>query len=698
MQKLRSEHPNIYSVYSRDEASGMSQKSMEPLRNLRSEPERKIVPDAVVLELYKKMVGVYYIEERLRILTRQGKISFLASTRGHEKAQVGTVMMLKPRHDWFFPYYREKAIAYALGMPVKDIFLHMLSREGDPSSNGRNMPEHFSSRELNLVSQTACTGTQFLPAVGMAKALKKDGSDAIVYVSSGEGAASEGEFAEAINWATREELPVLFLIQNNGYAISVPQNAQTTSELHRIAAGFGLPSYHVDGTWYESMYRTMPGLIRRMREGSGPVLIEAEVVRLDSHSSSDDQTKYRSEEELKRARERDPIMLTEKYILRHQLLSQDEMKSMRSGIEAEVNAAADEADAAPQPAPGRIMAHIYSDKTPFFKEKEPAYVSEDTISMVEALNRALREEMERNPKIVMWGEDIADPKGGVFGVTRGLTNLYPDRVQNSPLAEASIVGVGGGMAIGGYKPIVEIQFADYSWPAFMQMRDEIPTLRWRSNGTWSDPMVVRMASGGRIKGGPFHSTCPEALYAHTPGWYIVFPSNAEDAKGLLKTAARSDDPVLFLEHKRLYRHISAKTREPDADYLIPFGKGKIKRQGTAATVVTWGATVYTALALADEFDLEVIDLRTIVPMDDEMVFASVRKTNRVLVLHEDSVTLGWGAEVAARIASKCFEHLDAPVMRLGAKDSFVASAVSLEEEVLPSVEDVRREVTTLLKY
>src|SRR3989454_8803016 len=440
----------------------MSRRSMETPTKFMTDPNRTIVPDAVVKELFQKMLGVYYIEERLKILTRQGKISFLASTRGHEKTQVGTVILLKPGHDWFFPYYREKAIAYALGMPMKDIFLHMLSREGDPSSNGRNMPEHFSLRELNLVSQTACTGTQFLPAVGMAKALKKDGADAVVYVSSGEGATSEGEFAEALNWATREELPVLFLIQNNGYAISVPQNAQTTSEVHRIAAGFGLPSYHVDGTWYESMYKVMPPVIQRMREGGGPALIEAEVVRLDAHSSSDDQTKYRSEEELKRARERDPIMLTEKYILQHRLLSQDEIKGMRDKIQAEVNAAADEADAAPQPESGQITEHIYSDKTPFFEEKEPAYVSQDTISMVEALNRALREEMERNPKIVMWGEDIADPKGGVFGVTRGLTNLYPDRVQNSPLAEASIVGVAGGTAIGGDKPIVGIQFGDYS--------------------------------------------------------------------------------------------------------------------------------------------------------------------------------------------------------------------------------------------
>jgi 2-oxoisovalerate dehydrogenase E1 component len=675
----------------------MAGKAVEPPSNAQTE-DRRIIPDPVVKELYRKMLGVYYIEERLKILTRQGKISFHASTRGHEKAQIGTVMLMKPGHDWFFPYYREKAIAYALGMSPKDIFWHMLSREGESSSNGRNMPEHFSSRQLHLVAQTACTGTQFLPAVGMAKALKKDGSDAIVYTSGGEGATSEGEFFEAINWAIREELPVLFVIQNNGYAISVPQNCQTTSEIHRIAAGFGLSTKRVDGTWYEPLYQTLPPLIERMRQGGGPALIEAEVVRLDSHSSSDDQMKYRSSEEMAKARERDPILLTEKYLLKRGIYNEEEIQQIRSEIQAEINAAADEADAAPQPEVGHILTHIYSDRTPLFEETQPQYVSEDTISMVEAINRGLREEMERNPKIVMWGEDVADPKGGVFGVTRGLTNLYPDRVQNSPLAEASIVGVAGGMAIGGYKPIVEIQFADYSWPAFMQMRNEIPTLRWRSNGTWSDPLVVRIASGGRIKGGPFHSCCPEALFAHIPGWYIVFPSNAEDAKGLLKTAARADDPVIFLEHKRLYRHITSKAREPNADFLIPFGKGKIKRAGNAATVITWGATVYTALEIADEYDLEVIDLRTIVPMDNEIVFNSVRKTNRALVLHEDSVSLGWGAEVVARIAANCLEHLDAPIVRLGAKDCFVPSAVSLEDEVLPSVEQLRGEVEKLLRY
>jgi 2-oxoisovalerate dehydrogenase E1 component len=656
------------------------------------------VPDEVAKELYRKMLGVFYVEERLKILGRQGKISFQASTRGHEKVQIGTVMLMKPGHDWFYTYYREKAIAYALGVSPRDIFLHMLSREGDPSSNGRNMPEHYSSRRLNLVSQTACTGTQYLIAVGTAKALKKDGSDAIVYVSSGEGATSEGEFFESMNWAAREKLPVLFVIQNNGYAISVTQEEQTAFRIHEMAAGFGLPSFRVEGTWYEPLYETLPPLIAKMRKGGGPVLIETDVVRLDSHSSSDDQAKYRSPEEMAAVRKRDPLMQTERYLLKNGIYSQAEVEQLRKDIQAAIDQAADEADAAPQPEPGKITTRIYSGERPVFEEAAPKYVSEDTISMVEAINRGLKEELERNPRVVMWGEDIADPKGGVFGVTKGLSTAYPERVQNSPLAEASIVGVAGGMAVAGYKPVVEIQFADYAWPAFMQMRNEIPTLRWRSYGAWKNPLVVRMAVGGRIKGGPFHSTSPEALYAHTPGWYICYPSSAEDAKALIKTAIRCDDPVIFLEHKRLYRHIASKSREPVADFALPFGKGKIKHGGKAATVITWGSTVYTALEIAAEFDLEVIDLRTIVPMDEELVFNSIRKTSRALVLHEDSVSLGWGAEVVARIVANCFEHLDAPVLRVGAKDSFVPSALSLEDETLPSTEDLRKAVEKLLAY
>ena len=620
-----------------------------------------------------------------------------------QKVQVGMSILLRPKHDWFYTYYREKGVAVALGMPLKDVFLGMLSRDGDPNSGGVNMPEQWSSRELKLVAQTACTGTQYLPAVGMAKACKQDGTDQVVYVSSGEGATSEGEFFEALNWAHREKLPVLFVVQNNGYAISVPQASQTASKIHQIAEGFGLPVYHLDGTWFEPMYQLVPPLIERIRKGDGPALIECNVIRLDSHSSSDDQRKYRSDTEIEAMQERDPVLQTENYLLRHDLLTAARIKEMREQIKAEVDEAADEADSHPLPTNYDFLAHVYSKNLPVTEEREPTYITEEPISMVQALNRGLREEMERNPKIVMWGEDIGDPKGGVFGVTRGLGEAFPGRVVNAALAEASIVGIASGMATGGYNPIVEIQFADYIWPAFMQMRDEIATLRWRGDGAWGCPMVVRVACGGYIKGGPWHSANIEAFYAHIPGWYVVYPSCASDAKGLIKTAARCEDPVLFLEHKGLYRRIDARTPETDADYLVPFGKGRVRRAGDDLTIVTWGSTVYLALKAAEEleeqgYSTEVIDLRSIAPWDHELVFESVKKTSRVLIAHEDSLTMGFGAEVAARISDECFDWLDAPVARVGSEDCFVPAAANLELEVLPAVEDVRAAAERLLRY
>ena len=670
---------------------------------VKSESDRGIIPDKMVIELHHKMLTVFYIEERMKLFTRQGKCSFLASTRGHEKLQVGTVMLMRPRHDWFFTYYREKAIAVALGMPLKDIFLGMLSRAGDPNSGARNMPEHFSSRDLNLVSMTACTGTQYLNAVGAAKALRYEGSDAVVYVSSGEGTTSEGEFFEALNWAAREKLPVLFVVQNNGYAISVAEATQHVAEMHRIARAFGMPAYNLDGTWYEPMYQTLPPVLERIRMGQGPALIEGEVIRIDPHSSSDDQKKYRSEEELRELVERDPILQTEKYLVKRKIFTKQQLQEIRSEIEAEVTRAAEEADQVPQPDPAIATLHIYDAPGPFFEEKPPRYLSEQPVSMVEAINHALHEETERNPKIVMWGEDIGDPKGGVFGVTKGLSTKYPDRVQNSALAEASICGIAAGAAILGHKPIVEIQFADYIWPGFLQLRDEIPTVRWRSDNAWTCPVVMRVACGGYIKGGPWHSTNIETFFAHTPGWYVVYPSCAEDAKGLLKTAARANDPVLFLEHKGLYRRMQARTPEPDAEYLIPFGKARIRRPGNDLTVVSWGSMVHLALEVAEQMaaqgkSIEVIDLRTITPWDQEAVYASVRKTNRVLVAHEDSLTGGFGAEVVARIMENCFQHLDAPAMRVAAQDCFVPSAATLEAEVLPSAADVRAAAEKLLAY
>jgi 2-oxoisovalerate dehydrogenase E1 component len=667
--------------------------------------DARAIPDELTLELYRRMLTVFYVEERMKIFVRQGKCSFQASTRGHEQLQVAMALLLAPGRDWFFSYYRSKALAIGLGLPLTDLFLGMLSREGDPNSNGRNMPEHFSSRELHLVAQTACTGTQYLPAVGMAEAVKRDDPGAIVYVTSGEGATSEGEFFEALNWASRERLPVLFVVQNNGYAISVPQREQTASEIHRIADGFAVPSATVDGTRFDAIYRTVPPLVDRLRRGEGPVLVEAFVIRMDPHSSSDDQRKYRTAEELAELAARDPLATTEASLLDRALLTRAGVEALRAEIKAAVDRAADEADAAPAPAATDLLAHIYAVPEPAAGDgaAPPHTGSAEPVTLIDAINHGLREEMARNPKIVMWGEDIADPKGGVFGVTRGLSTAFPDRVRNSPLAEASIVGVAGGMAIGGYKPIVEIQFADYLWPGFMQIRDEIATVRWRSQGVWTCPVVVRIAVGGYIKGGPWHSACVEAFFAHVPGWYVVFPSSAEDAKGLIKTAARAQDPVVFLEHKGLYRRPQAKAPEPDADCLVPFGRGRLRRIGTDVTIVTWGSTVYLALELARQLgadgpSLEIIDLRTIVPFDEELVYASVRKTNRVVIAHEDAVTMGFGAEIAARIAQNCFSALDAPVLRVAALDSFVPSAPALELAVLPSVETLQAAVEQTMAF
>ena len=667
-------------------------------------PQRAQISPEVLRTLYEKMLTLYYVEERTKVFVKSNKCSFHASSRGHEKLQIAITMLLEPGKDWFFPYYREKALMVGLGMPLKDIFLGMLSREGDPNSNGRNMSEHFSSRPLKVVSPTACTGTQYLQALGMAKAVKARGADEVVYVSSGEGATSEGEFFETLNWAGRENVPLLFVVQNNGYAISVPQSTQTGARITDMARGFRIRTVEVDGTRFTEMYTKLKPLIREMRKAKTPLLVEGHVLRLESHSSSDDQLKYRTADELDAVRQRDPIAHTEQQLMQMGVLTASEKDALHERVRAEVDAAAEAADAHPMPDPAKVMEHIYSGYQPVTSERAPRPISDAPVTMVDAINHGLREEMERDEKIVMWGEDIADPKGGVFGVTRGLTDAFPKRVGNSPLAEASIVGVGHGMAIGGFRPVVEIQFGDYSFPGYMQMRNEIPTLRWRSSGTWTTPMVVRVAVGGYIRGGPFHSQNIETLYAHTPGWLIAFPSNAADAKGLIKTACRMDDPVMFFEHKGLYRQVYSKSLEPDAEYLIPFGKARVVREGSDVTVVTWGSGVYRATQAAQKLaddrgaQVEILDLRTLVPLDVDAIMASVRKTSKVLVLHEAPLFGGMGGEIAAMVADEAFEFLDAPVKRIGAMDTFVPFAGNLEAVVLPSTEDVHASLTELLDY
>jgi 2-oxoisovalerate dehydrogenase E1 component len=654
------------------------------------------------LELYRKALTVFYLEERMKIFAKQGRCSFLASSRGHIITQAGFASLLRAGHDCFFTYYRSKGTAVGAGLPLRDIFLGMLGREGDPNSGGRNMPEHFSSKALNYVSMTACTASQYLIALGAAKAMKQDGSDAVVYVESGEAATSEGEFLESLNWASREALPVLFVVQNNGFAISTRQPMQTGSSVRRIAEGFGVDAVEIDGKSASAVYEHARRAIAKIRRGEGPVLIEAKVVRLEPHSSSDDQRKYRTPEELTEVATLDPLLRLERELLARGSLKNVEVIDLRQEIKTQVDAAAEWADGQPQPSDGDLLAHVFSVAVETVP-REPTPISQEPITLIDAINHGLKEEMLRDPKIVMWGQDIDDPNGGVFGVTRGLGEAFPGRVTNAPLAEASIAGVAGGMAIAGYKPIIEMQFGDYLWPAAMQLRDEIPTVRWRSKGVWTCPVVLRVPVGGYIKGGPWHSACVESFFAHIPGWKVVFPSSADDAKGLIKAAARSQDPVVFREHKALYRKMQAKAFEPDEDYVVPFGKGRVRRQGNDLSIVTWGHSVYLALELARQMEaegvsLEIVDLRSIVPLDEEIIYATVGKTNRVIIAHEDSLTMGFGAEIAARIAENCIDSLDAPVVRVTAHDSFVPSAPNLEEAVLPSVNSLRKAVERLLRY
>lgn len=650
------------------------------------------------------------IDNKAMNLLRQGKSFFHIAGSGHEAIQIAVASQLNPKVDWLFPYYRDLALVLYSGVTAKDFFLQCFGKADDPACGGRQLPCHFGTRNhINIPAQSSPTGTQFLQATGTALASVKQGINSISYVSSGEGTTSQGEFHEAVNWASREKLPVLFVIQNNKFAISVPVSQQSGGEGHSIASmmsGYAnLLRIRVDGTDFFESFRVVAEAIEYIKSGKGPVLIEAETVRLLSHSSSDDQKKYRDEAELKREADQDPIRKFLNHIKLNGIFTQEEIEEITDGIFDEISAAADEAEKSENPKAETATRYTFDEsglkETFEYEKNQPQGKS---IVMVDAINHALNEEMEKNEKIYVFGEDIADGKGGVFTATKGLSTKYgEERVFNSPLAEASIVGVATGMALAGLRPVVEIQFGDYIWPAFMQYKDELATIRYRSNNEWFAPVVSRVAVGGYIHGGLYHSQNVESIFAHVPGIYIVYPSNAADAKGLLKTAMRINDPVLFCEHKGLYRQSFATTPEPDSEYMIPFGKAKIVREGRDISVISYGATmweaVFAARRLEDEgFSVEVIDIRTIVPLDEETIYNSVRKTGKAIVIHEDTLTAGFGAEIAARISENCFRFLDGPIKRYAAKDSHIPYAPVLEAAVLPTREGTYLAIKELLNY
>lgn len=662
------------------------------------------------LKNFRLMYLARKIDDKAMNLLRQGKTFFHIAGSGHEAVQVAMGSQMDPQKDWYFPYYRDLAITLSAGVSAKDFFLQCFAKADDPMSGGRQLPAHWGyTREKNFPSQSSPTGTQFLQAVGAALALKRQGIDGISYVSSGEGTTSQGEFHEAVNWAAREKLPVIFIIQNNKYAISVHVSQQSGGQGHSIAhmmAGYdNLLRMTIDGTDFMESFDACKKAITHAKNGKGPVLIEADVIRLLSHSSSDDQKKYRKPEELEEELGRDPIAKLEKILVDEKIATAAEIEEIKESVHTEIKEAADEASAMPNPEPDTAEKYVVDEsgfrETLEYEKNEP---SGNKIVVVDAINHALHEEMERNDKMYIFGEDIADNKGGVFTATKGLSNKYGlERVFNSPLAEASIAGVAAGMALCGLKPVVEIQFGDYIWPAFHQIKNEIATFRYRSNNEWITPVVIRVAVGGYIHGGLYHSQCIESIFSHIPGLFIAFPSNAADAKGLLKTAARINDPVLFLEHKGLYRQSFATSPEPDADYLLPFGKAKVMREGTDITVISYGLSawdsVFAARKLEEEgYSVEVIDIRTIAPLDEDTIYQSVKKTNKAIVIHEDTLTTGFGAEIAARISDRCFQWLDGPVKRLAAKDSHIPYSPVLENEILPSRDLTYRKIKELLEF
>ena len=718
-----------------------------------------------LVDIYRVMYTSRRLDDREIMLKRQQKIFFQISGAGHEAVTAAAGFAMKPGYDWFFPYYRDRALCLALGTTPEEMLLQAVGAADDPSSGGRQMPSHWGYKRLNVVTQSSCTGTQILHAVGCAEASryfmmhpnagqKANGDyrefkdvqfhgDEVTYVSLGDGTTSEGEFWESMNAAANLRLPIVFLIEDNGYAISVPVEVQTAGgNISRLVSGF--PNFHfeeIDGTDPVVSYGAISRAVAHCRAGVGPSFIHAHVIRPYSHSLSDDEKLYRPDIERERDAARDPISRMQLFLIRDGILDEKGINKLEKEVDDGLQAAVDRVLAAPLPQPESIKQYLYSPnidptssafdtqvstggdaRPPTSNSAAPQPAQEKKIApktMADLITATLRDEMKRDERIVIFGEDVADcsreeylrqkmvkGKGGVFKLTSGLQcDFGSDRVFNSPIAEASIAGRAVGMAVRGLKPVAEIQFFDYIWPAMMQLRNELPVMRWRSNGDFSAPCVIRVAIGGYLTGGAiYHSQCGESIFTHTPGMRVIFPSNALDAAGLLRTAIRCDDPVMFLEHKRLYRESYGRAAYPGPDYMIPFGKAKIVYPGSDLTVITYGAVVPRALQAVQKLDreaglkIELIDLRSLNPYDWETIAASVQKTNRVIVAYEDTLSWGYGAEIAARIADELFESLDAPVKRVAAKDTFIAYQPVLESAILPQVQDLYLAMKELAEY
>ena len=694
-----------------------------------SGPSARLSPEQLVAA-YRNMLLSRRLDDKEVQLKRQNKIFFQISGAGHEAILTAAGMILKPAYDWFYTYYRDRALCLELGVTPAEMLYEAVGAAADPASGGRQMPSHWGHKAYNIVSASSPTGTQFLQGVGSAEASLRakllnisEGfqKDEVVLVTTGDGTTSEGEFWESLNTASNLKLPVVYLVEDNGYAISVPVEVNTAGgSISKLVRSF--PNFlieEVDGCDLLASYDTMQRAVDYARQRKGPALVHAKVIRPYSHSLSDDETMYRPAAEREADAARDPVIQFPKWLVSEGHATEDEIKKILEEIDEVVLAATDDALAQPQPGPETVYYGVYSpDVDPtseqFDTEDDPQFSGEPT-TMVDLLNACMRDEMRRDQKILVFGQDVADVsreehlgkvkgKGGVFKVTWGLQKEFGGaRVYNSPLAEANIVGRAIGLALRGFKPVVEVQFFDYIWPAYMQLRDELATMRWRSNNAFSAPVVVRTTYGGYIRGAIYHSQTGASIFTHCPGLRVICPATALDANGLLRTAIRCDDPVLFLEHKHLYRQTYNKSPYPGPNFMIPFGKAKVVREGTDLTVVTYGATVQRAMTAANAvaengISVEVIDLRTLSPWDREAVFESVKKNSRVIVAYEDSLSWGYGAEISAAIADECFAWLDAPVKRVASADTFVGYAPQLEDAILPQVETFKQAIEEIVKF
>ena len=704
-------------------------------KTVRRKQTKKSLDRDTLLRFYRTMMAARRTDDQEILLKRQNKIFFQISGAGHEAVQVALAEHLRPGSDWFFFYYRDRAFTQALGMTPYEHLLQAVAAEDDPASGGRQMPAHWGHRGLRITSTSSPTGTQFLQAVGaaeagmragrdgaMREAIEEFADDEVVVVTTGEGQTSQGEFWEAMNTACNLKLPVIFVVEDNGFAISVPVEVNTAGgSISKLLSGMpNLLIEECDGNDVFASHEAAGRVIEHCRKRKGPALLHAHVVRRYSHSLSDDDQMYRTQVERDEDDVRDPINRLRAHLIENELATDAELTALEEEVTNEVKAASDRALEQPQPAPETAMRWLYSEEVdptaePFDTEDDPQYRGNET-TMVDLINACLRDEMERDPRVVVFGQDVADAsreevleeckgKGGVFKCTFGLQRRFgSNRVFNSPLAEANIVGRAVGMAVRGLKPVVEIQFFDYIWPAMMQIRDELATMRYRSANAWEAPVVIRVAYGGYLKGGAiYHSQTGETLFTHTPGLRVVLPATAEDANGLLRTAIRSEDPVLFLEHKHLYRQVYNKGKDPGPNFMVPFGKAKVVREGTDVSVIACGALVQRSLNAAKQAEekgisVEVVDLRSLNPLDMETIASSVQKTNRVVIAHEDSLSWGIGSEIAARIADEMFPWLDAPVKRVASLDTWVAYSPQLEDAILPQTENVLSAIESIAQY